>query len=124
MVAAACSPVDEREVYGSYRSNVPQGSELLTLKADGTYLHEFFPSNGQKLENKGAWKFYKGKDETRIVFDNFQFVLIRYEHLQTAINDGDVKNGEWPAIIERCGPSICIPVTLDSDFDYKFRKQN
>ena len=86
----------------------------MELRNDGTYTHIFVSDKGDQITNSGSWEFYQNNDGTRILFREFQFATSKKFGVQRP-------SGEWPAIIEKCGFSLCIPVALD--FDYKLKKE-
>lgn len=108
LVCAACSPVDESSVYGLYRSNTVE-AETLEIAKDGTYVHRY-KLDSVEATNRSSWRFYQNGDDIRIVFQGFKF---------TPSARGKI-DGEWPAIVERCGFSICIPIEIGTG--YRFEK--
>jgi hypothetical protein len=55
---SACTPVKEKDLYGTYVANYPFGTEKLTLNAGGEYIQEVFIKGESKtLTHKGHWRY-------------------------------------------------------------------
>ena len=63
----ACTPVEEKDLYGTYVANYTFGSERLTLNADGEYIQDVFLKGKSKtLTHRGHWWYEPEYKDVRL----------------------------------------------------------
>ena len=84
-VMSACAKhVDQSEIAGTYEAHHQNGSEILQLRSNGLYVHEFKAANGVVSTNSNRWRFEPFNDESKVALYNFT------SHFPVSSKRGDI----------------------------------
>jgi hypothetical protein len=112
MACADQRPIERSALVGTYVLNRGEASDVIEVRADGTYLHSSKAAGGVTQTRQDRWYLEPLDGEQRITFEGFVFTLPGY---------GIEKPGFWNVAIERVAGSIRLGV--DDDVGIWYQKQ-
>jgi len=83
------SKVSRAELIGRYDANVPEGKDMLRVRADGTYDHTYARPGGVEHTETSTWMLEPDEaDGEKVTFNDFTFQIAPYK---------SDRPGFWPA---------------------------
>ena len=106
-------PVEKADVVGIFRANFGTGTNILELRADGTYRHIIHDAGQTLIRRTNRWEFEHWKGKPWLSFYDFT-------------DDPNAKPGSlgavWGVEIERAGNQLRL--RSDSDLDHYYSKNS
>jgi hypothetical protein len=116
LTATGCAqkkPVEKADVIGIFRANFSTGTNILELRADGTYKHLLHEHGKTLIEHTNRWEFEHWKGKPWLNF---------YEFTGDARTKPGSPGALWGVEIERNGNGLRL--SWDSDVNHYFSKDS
>jgi len=114
---AACVPVHADDVVGRYRLNQGHATDVVEVRANGTYIHRYTAPPRPAVVDSGRWTLEQVNDRPAVVFDGFVHHS-RSEFFPWA----PIEPSIFPAPVERTGSTLKL--TVDDDINLAYVKQD
>ena len=112
MACADQRPIERSALVGTYVLNRGEASDVIEVRADGTYVHSYKTTGGVTHTSQDRWYLDPLDGEQRITFEGFVFALP---------GRGSGGRNSWDVAIERVAGSIRLGV--DEDLGLWYQKQ-
>jgi hypothetical protein len=124
ILAIGCSPeVDRDRIIGEYEANHYRASDILEIRADGTYVHRYKEEGSEGIVNTNKWTLEQWQGKPLLIFEGWHPSRTKYpEQIEIGGKKIGSESGRWPVRVEMSvlgKPRLCI----DRDLGYFYLKK-
>ena len=104
--------INRESIVGNYVANHGQGTDVIKVEMDGSYILTCKSKQGKKITNEGRWSFEYRQGEPRLTFHGFIFGIPGY---------GLAEKSMWDVEVERSWGNM--ELCIDPDLGYFYQKE-